>query len=1325
MSISGTYVATNASGVSGSWSANWDQDEDGFITDGTLNPGGLQLAGSTCEDFPVDPDSPAFALGSATLIPTGDDTWDIDESGTWTYPSLGYFGTWSGEGTLIGSELSPTITSVRAATFSEGSNDSFAFSATGEPGPSVSISGNLPSGVTFDDGDATLTGKPSPGSAGTYHLTVTASNDAGEVEQSFTLVVLGANSANAPASGTAEGSGDAAQQSTSCTEADPVDCASGDFWQTFTDASVPGRGPGLNLTRTYNSLSASTQGMFGYGWTSDYGDDLTTNSDGSITVTEDDGSQVTAEPNGSGGFTVPSWADSTLTANANGTYTFVRHATQIFRFSSSGQLTAISDLNGYTTTLAYNSDGQLTTVTDSAGRTLRFTYGSNGLVSSVTDPIGRQTSYDYDGNSNLTSVTDPLGRVTSFTYDGGHLLLAMTDPRGGVVTNTYDGSGRVLTQSDPMGRVTTFAYSGNNFSLSGGTTTITDPLGNVELEQYVNGCVVETTKAYGTPLQATWTYGYDPVSFGMTSETDPNGNTTTHTYDANGNLLTSTDPLGRTTTYTYNDLNEVLTKTTPLEEVTTNTYDSDGNLISTTDPAGGTTTYAYGDSYPGDVTSVADPAGRVTTYTYDDDGDQVSESTVPSGGVTDTTGSSYDADGEKVCTALPNATASGVSCPTAGDPRVADTTTTTYDADGEPTTVTDPVGDEARYSYDGDGNKVQVIDPASNTTSYSYDADNELASTTQANGATTRSTYDADGNVLTTADADGHVTTYTYDALNRKVTSTNPLGEQTSYAFDLDGNLLTTTDPSGRVTSKSYDADNELTGTLYSDGVTPDVSYAYNADGERTSMVDGTGTTTYTYDADQRLTSSTDGAGEIVSYGYDPDGNVTTLTYPNGDHVTNTYNGAGEQIAQTDWLDHTSTFSYDHDGNVTSEILGSVVDTTSFNGDDQIISIADTLPAKKPKVIFGFTYTRSADSLVASAGPLGKPAKSYSYNTMDQVTKDQSGAYAYDPAGNLTTDLKTTPLQYNDGDELLSAGKTKKATAYSFDAEGNRTGSTPAKGAASSYSYNQAQELTGYVQSQTSASYAYNGDGIRTSKTVNGTSTPYTWNLVTSTPLLLSDGSTSYLYGPNGLPVESISNTGTVAYYHHDQLGSTTLLTSSAGSKLVTYTYNSYGLIAKQKGSSTNPMLFAGQYRDLESGLYYLHARYYDPSTAQFMSVDPNVSVTGQPYSYAGDNPVNETDPSGRTWLSISVAAGKALYGTYSVVNGTALVIAGTVADTTIVGSVFGVPAQGAGVIMIAGGLRNIWQAGQTFKQAEYQYAQSNDTCSPSVPDTPFHSNLD
>ena len=251
----------------------------------------------------------------------------------------------------------------------------------------------------------------------------------------------------------------------------------------------------------------------------------------------------------------------------------------------------------------------------------------------MTGPGGQSVSYSYDGSGNLTSVTDVGGGVTSFTYDSGHLLLTMTNPNGqsggpdagDKVTNTYT-SGQVTEQVDPMGRATYYSYSGDNFSSAGGSTTITDPNGDVTVEDYVNGELISLTKGYGTPAAATWDYAYDPATLGVTRVVDPDGNVTTYTYDSLGDVLTKTDALGHTWAYTYNSLGEVVTSQTPSQAAadvdTTDGYNADGNLTATatTLPGGGeaTTTYTYGNpSEPGDLTAITDPNGNTTHYAYD------------------------------------------------------------------------------------------------------------------------------------------------------------------------------------------------------------------------------------------------------------------------------------------------------------------------------------------------------------------------------------------------------------------------------------------------------------------------------------------------------------------------------------------------------------------------------------------------------------------------------------------------------------------------------------------------------------------------------------
>jgi RHS repeat-associated protein len=115
--------------------------------------------------------------------------------------------------------------------------------------------------------------------------------------------------------------------------------------------------------------------------------------------------------------------------------------------------------------------------------------------------------------------------------------------------------------------------------------------------------------------------------------------------------------------------------------------------------------------------------------------------------------------------------------------------------------------------------------------------------------------------------------------------------------------------------------------------------------------------------------------------------------------------------------------------------------------------------------------------------------------------------------------------------------------------------------------------------------------------------------------------------------VEQINNTtSTVTYLHHDQAGSTRLLTGSTGKTEATFTYGPYGELTGSTGTATTPLGYDGQYTSSDTGLIYLRAREYDPKTAQFLSVDPLVWLTRAPYTYAGDNPLNFGDPTGRAF---------------------------------------------------------------------------------------------
>jgi RHS repeat-associated protein len=75
--------------------------------------------------------------------------------------------------------------------------------------------------------------------------------------------------------------------------------------------------------------------------------------------------------------------------------------------------------------------------------------------------------------------------------------------------------------------------------------------------------------------------------------------------------------------------------------------------------------------------------------------------------------------------------------------------------------------------------------------------------------------------------------------------------------------------------------------------------------------------------------------------------------------------------------------------------------------------------------------------------------------------------------------------------------------------------------------------------------------------------------------------------------------------------------------------YDPYGNRAAHTGTVDSPIGYSGNWTDPTTGLIYLRARDYDPHTAQFLSVDPYVDQTHQPYAYVGNSPLLSTDPTG------------------------------------------------------------------------------------------------
>jgi len=112
-----------------------------------------------------------------------------------------------------------------------------------------------------------------------------------------------------------------------------------------------------------------------------------------------------------------------------------------------------------------------------------------------------------------------------------------------------------------------------------------------------------------------------------------------------------------------------------------------------------------------------------------------------------------------------------------------------------------------------------------------------------------------------------------------------------------------------------------------------------------------------------------------------------------------------------------------------------------------------------------------------------------------------------------------------------------------------------------------------------------------------------------------------------------------IHYYHYDGLGSTRGLTDQNAVVTDAYNYEAFGELLEQTGETENNYLYTGEQIDPNTGNYYLRARYYNPVSGRFLSMDSFAGWENQPltlhkYLYANADPINNIDPSGKITFS-------------------------------------------------------------------------------------------
>lgn len=901
----------------------------------------------------------------------------------------------------------------------------------------------------------------------------------------------------------------------------PIYVNTGRLQKTFTDLRVPGIGPSLAITRTFQSQEWIST-LYGRGWIFNFGRRLIVarNKDGDkiVGVVQETGERDFFKEHDDG--TLECLAlygvRYTLSKNPDGTFDIAEKYGGVQHVGADGKLLTISDRNGNTLTFSYDAVGCLSRITNASGNYVDFQLGPNGKIASVSDNLGRTVAYAYDSNGNLISSTDPMGKTTQYLYDAENRLTQIVDSRGNIVLAvTYDEyqPPRVATIME-KGETWTITYhtdhtvktdsSGNTwtyyFNEVGLIERVIDPLGNVE-QQHPN-------MVTSTSLE--W-------------EEDANGNRTTYTYDGDGKVTSKTDPLGNAWQYTYVTGGARLeTETNPQgvvskyeydadgnrtkvikdyggasQSTTTYAYDAQGNLTSVTDALGNTTQYEYDAN--GNLTRITDPLGNVTTYTYDSRGNRLAEADA----LGNTTTFAYDLMDRLLTTtdALGNTTT--YACDENGNRTSqtganGNTTTYVYDAYNRLIQITDPLGNTISYAYDYEDNQTSMTDGNGNTTTYTYDPVGRLIRETNALGEQTNYTYDAAGNMLSVTDACGNTTTFTYDAAGRKTAETNAAGETTTYTYDAVGNLIAVALPNGNTITRMYDSLGRLASV--SDSLGTVTTYSYDMAGRLLTATDALGnTTSHSYDPAGRQVQVTDPLGNSISYAYDALGRMLNVTDREGNVTSQSYDAVGRMLSQTDQLGNITAFAYDAIGNLVS-VTDALGNTTAYSYDAAGRLTRETYADSTKR---DFTYD-GVGNLVSKTDQNGQVTV-YAYDALNRSIQvdypdTNDSVFTYGCASNMLTannQHANVSFAYNNIYRLTQSVQSGRTVDVAYDTAARTTTVTYPGGRVVKALANQRAGLECIEDGagQPLIQYTYDGAGrAQTKSYLNGVSASFAYN---------------------------------------------------------------------------------------------------------------------------------------------------------------------------------------------------------------------------------------
>ena len=929
-----------------------------------------------------------------------------------------------------------------------------------------------------------------------------------------------------------------------------------------------------------------------------------------------------------------------------------------------GSLTGPGNITSTSTVDSYNSSGGPVYIPEGSKQ-----YDSYGRVTQSTDAKGNVTSvvYSAPGASPATvtttgPMTTPKPWTTSQTLDPARgLPVAATDVNGELTTETYDGMGRLTAEWSPLHSQSagapadsTFAYAVNG--TSGPSTTSTSKLRD-------DGSYATTVVLYDGQMRQIQSQAPTADAEAGRLITDTHYNSLGQTVKTTGAYYDQTTGPSTTVFVPAND------SVVPAETETF--FDGMGRTVKSLAVAYGVNQNSTVTAYPGtDQTDVTPPPGGTATSTFTDAQSRTSatwryNTPAPTDKAADAIVTSYTYTPAGKLATMSDA---------GGNQWVY-----SYDLHGRQIKSVDPGAGTSTTTYDADGNTASSTDARGTTLSYSYDALNRKTAEYNTTGGAQQNSGD-------------ELAAWTYDSLEKgqptaqirygngagdatrtyttAVTGYTPLYQSTGTSVTIpssEGKLAGTYASNSQYTQET----SELTGTTYNaEGALPadQVNYTYTLSG----LLNGyNGNNVYLNEVSYTPFGEVSG----TNFGLWGDELNRAEVY---DQSTGLLLTVSDQEQNLSAPLQTTNYTYNQAGAITSESAAQygvpTADTQCFGYDQQNRLTSAWTDTNGVTSTTGSTTAQVQgiggcnDSAPVAGKVTGGPApywQTYSYDALG----DRVGETQHDTSVSSTANNVTQTLSYPGYNQATGAS----TTATTPDAVQTVATSGPNGTATTSYGYDQAGNTTsravtrtGTIQAPAGQSIGYNAEGQTQSVENTTTKVTSTYTYDASGNLLLQHdpaANQTVLYLPFGEQITLNTSTQSVSglrYYPTSPDGIQIVLASSGvvsyelpntqgtaqtavDAATGAYTFRYYDPYGQARGTAPaswpDQHSYLGKPQDPATSLDLLGAREYDATTGRFQSVDPvlesgdTTEMNG--YSYAGDNPVANADPTGLTFIRL------------------------------------------------------------------------------------------